>query len=129
MCTSCGVSCSSGSRVASRMAVWSGVRPCHSDSSSTSRCVELRRRTNASSSSARFSSAASASAITWRREESVNIFPNDHTDHYCSQVITKWHREFHIFLHNLKEFTVFLMDCCAVKITLASLYMKKERLV
>lgn len=71
--TSCGVSCSSGSSVASRMAVWSGVRPCHSDSSNTSRCVALRRRTNASSSSARFSSAASASAITWKRPESVNI--------------------------------------------------------
>lgn len=69
--TSCGVSCRSGSSVASRMAVCSGARPCDSDSSSTSSCVDPRRRTKASSSCVWFSSAASASAITCRREGSV----------------------------------------------------------
>lgn len=73
VCTSWGVSWRSGSRVASRMAVCSGVRPCDSDSSSTSSCVEPRRRTKASSSCVWFSSAASASAITCRRGKSVKL--------------------------------------------------------
>lgn len=59
--------------MASRIAVCSGVRPCDSDSSSTSSCVEPRRRTKASSSCVWFSSAASASTITCRRSKSVKL--------------------------------------------------------